>query len=74
MALQSSIVDTVTLPLTVHLSTLVFPIPHKLAGKPDKFGAWASVCWTSKQSKSSFFHAKEIGLSLYFLSLLCARL
>ena len=52
MALQSSIVDTVTLPLTVHLSTLVFPIPHILAGKPDKIGVWTSVCWTSKQSKS----------------------
>lgn len=52
MALQSSIVDTVTLPLTVHLSTLVFTIPHKLVGKPDKIGVWASVCWTSKQSKS----------------------
>lgn len=56
MALQSSIVDTVTLPLTVHLSTLVFPIPHKLAGKPDK--GLVCVGLASNQNPNFFMRKK----------------
>lgn len=59
MALQSSIVDTVTLPLTVHLSTLVFPIPHKLVGKPDKM-VFGLVCvgLASNQNPNFFMQKK----------------